>query len=151
MSHCVLAAGGLVLWIMYLAVDEDALAWIAFVALAVVALLGCTMFAIWQAGPRWSRRRGDAEDAAGAAFSRYRSSAARRPRRDAARVRPAHGDRRGRQMTMKLRSKPREAEFSRNSIRRSSAFTRDDVSATAEPRFGRGSVGVYRTTRREWL
>jgi hypothetical protein len=32
---------------IYLAVDEDAHASIAFVALAVVALLGFTMFAIW--------------------------------------------------------------------------------------------------------
>ena len=47
MSHFLLAAGGLVLWIVYLAVDNDTLAWIAFAALAVVAALGFTMFAIW--------------------------------------------------------------------------------------------------------
>lgn len=46
-SHFLPAAGGLVLWIIYFTVDEDAVAWIAFVALAVVALLGFTMFAIW--------------------------------------------------------------------------------------------------------
>jgi len=47
MSHFLLAAGGLVLWIVYLAVDSDVLAWIAFAALAVVAALGFTMFGIW--------------------------------------------------------------------------------------------------------
>jgi hypothetical protein len=56
MSHFLLAAGGLVVWIIYLANDKDALAWIAFAVLAVVAVLGWTMFAIWlrrrQAGVR---------------------------------------------------------------------------------------------------
>ena len=47
MSHFLLAAAGLVLWIIYLFADKDALAWIAFAALCVVALLGFTMFAIW--------------------------------------------------------------------------------------------------------
>jgi hypothetical protein len=47
MSHFLLAAGGLVLWIVYLFADKDVLAWIAFAALLVVALLGFTMFAIW--------------------------------------------------------------------------------------------------------
>jgi manganese efflux pump family protein len=47
MSHFLLAAAGLVLWIIYLASDKDALAWIAFAALLVVALLGFTMFGIW--------------------------------------------------------------------------------------------------------
>src|ERR687885_1057439 len=47
MSHFLLAASGLVLWIIYLASDKDALAWIAFAALLVVALLGFTMFGIW--------------------------------------------------------------------------------------------------------
>src|ERR687887_344541 len=46
-SHFGLAATGLVLWIIYVATDSDALAWIAFAALVVVALLGWTMFAIW--------------------------------------------------------------------------------------------------------
>jgi manganese efflux pump family protein len=52
LSHFLLAATGLVIWIVYLVADEDALAWIAFVILAVVALLGWTMFAIW-----WRRRQ----------------------------------------------------------------------------------------------
>jgi hypothetical protein len=47
MSHFLLAAAGLVVWIIYLANDKDALAWIAFAMLAVVAVLGWTMFAIW--------------------------------------------------------------------------------------------------------
>jgi manganese efflux pump family protein len=52
LSHFLLAAAGLVLWIIYLVADEDALAWIAFAVLAVVAALGWTMFAIW-----WRRRQ----------------------------------------------------------------------------------------------
>jgi hypothetical protein len=47
LSHFALAAIGLVIWIAYLATDTDSLAWTAFVILAVVALLGWTMFAIW--------------------------------------------------------------------------------------------------------
>jgi hypothetical protein len=47
LSHFLLAAAGLVIWIAYLATDTDSLAWIAFVILGVVALLGWTMFAIW--------------------------------------------------------------------------------------------------------
>jgi hypothetical protein len=47
MSHFLLAATGLVLWIVYVATDSDALAWIAFVLLAIVAALGLTMFAVW--------------------------------------------------------------------------------------------------------
>jgi hypothetical protein len=52
LSHFGLAATGLVLWIIYVANDSDTLAWIAFVILAVVAVLGWTMFAIW-----WQRRQ----------------------------------------------------------------------------------------------
>ena len=52
LGHFGLAATGLVLWIIYLANDSDTLAWIAFAILAVVALLGWTMFAIW-----WQRRQ----------------------------------------------------------------------------------------------
>ncbi|MGN6799011.1 MAG: hypothetical protein ACTHKS_12795 [Gaiellaceae bacterium] len=47
MSHFLLAATGLVLWIIYVVNDDSTLAWIAFVLLLVVALLGFTMFAIW--------------------------------------------------------------------------------------------------------
>jgi hypothetical protein len=52
LGHFVLAATGLVVWIVYLANDNSTLAWIAFALLAVVALLGFTMFAIW-----YQRRR----------------------------------------------------------------------------------------------
>ena len=52
LSHFALAATGLVLWIIYVATDSDALAWIAFVILLVVAVLGFTMFSIW-----WRRRQ----------------------------------------------------------------------------------------------
>jgi len=55
LGHFLLAATGLVIWIVYVATDSDALAWIAFVLLAIVAVLGFTMFAIWyqrrQRGP----------------------------------------------------------------------------------------------------
>ena len=47
LSHFLLAATGLVLWIVYVATDSDALAWIALAALAIVAALGFTMFALW--------------------------------------------------------------------------------------------------------
>jgi hypothetical protein len=59
LSHFGLAAAGLVLWIVYLAKDKDVLAWIAFGALAVVAVLGWTMFAIW-ARQRSARATGPA-------------------------------------------------------------------------------------------
>jgi hypothetical protein len=55
LGHFLLAATGLVIWIVYVATDGDALAWIAFVLLAIVAVLGFTMFAVWyqrrQRGP----------------------------------------------------------------------------------------------------
>src|SRR5262245_39141517 len=53
LSHFAVAATGLVIWIIYVATDSDALAWIAFALLVVVALLGFTMFAIW-----YQRRQG---------------------------------------------------------------------------------------------
>ena len=52
-GHFLLAAVGLVLWIVFLASDESSgLAWTAFVLLVVVALLGFAMFARWLAGRR---------------------------------------------------------------------------------------------------
>jgi hypothetical protein len=47
LGHFGLAATGLVLWIIYVANDSSTLAWIAFVLLLVVALIGFTMFGIW--------------------------------------------------------------------------------------------------------
>jgi hypothetical protein len=52
-GHFLLAAIGLVLWIVFLASDESSgLAWTAFVILVVVALLGFTMLARWLVGRR---------------------------------------------------------------------------------------------------
>jgi hypothetical protein len=47
LGHFGLAAVGLIVWIIYVAVDKTAIAWVAFAVLAVVALLGFTMFARW--------------------------------------------------------------------------------------------------------
>jgi hypothetical protein len=46
-GHFALAAVGLVVWIVYVAVDKRALAWTAFVLLVPVALLGFTMLLRW--------------------------------------------------------------------------------------------------------
>jgi hypothetical protein len=46
-GHFLLAAAGLVVWIVYVVSDSDALAWIAFVDLVVVAVGGWAMFGIW--------------------------------------------------------------------------------------------------------
>jgi hypothetical protein len=46
-GHFALAAVGLVLWIVYLVADSDALAWIALILLVPVAALGFTMLARW--------------------------------------------------------------------------------------------------------
>jgi hypothetical protein len=63
LSHFLLAATGLVLWIVYAATDSDALASIAFVALAIVGAIGFTMFALWIR----QRQRTDLTAATGAA------------------------------------------------------------------------------------
>lgn len=50
-GHFLLAAAGLVVWIVFLASDESSgLAWTAFVLLLPVALLGFTMLARWWRG-----------------------------------------------------------------------------------------------------
>ncbi|HEX5404152.1 MAG TPA: hypothetical protein VFX16_17835 [Pseudonocardiaceae bacterium] len=46
-GHFALAAAGLVVWIIYLFANQTVLAWIAFVLLVPVALLGFTMLARW--------------------------------------------------------------------------------------------------------
>lgn len=56
-SHFGLAVIGLVLWIIYLFAETEALAWIAFVVLLPVALLGFLMFGRWLS----SRRAATAE------------------------------------------------------------------------------------------
>jgi hypothetical protein len=65
LGHFLLAAAGLVVWIVYLAVDKSALAWIALGILGVVALLGFTMFALWM--PQYQRKRGIRPAVAGGA------------------------------------------------------------------------------------
>jgi hypothetical protein len=51
-GHFGLAALGLVLWIIYVVTDSDALTWVAFVVLLPVAALGFAMFARWLPGYR---------------------------------------------------------------------------------------------------
>lgn len=51
-GHFLLAAAGLVVWIVYLVGHQRALAWTAFVLLVPVALLGLAMFARWLPGVR---------------------------------------------------------------------------------------------------
>ncbi|MFC4008396.1 hypothetical protein ACFOY2_14285 [Nonomuraea purpurea] len=46
-GHLLLAATGLILWILYLAFGNNVLAWIALVLLVLVALLGFAMLARW--------------------------------------------------------------------------------------------------------
>lgn len=46
-GHFALAAIGLVLWIVYVIADKEALAWTAFIVLVPVALLGFVMLARW--------------------------------------------------------------------------------------------------------
>jgi hypothetical protein len=46
-GHFALAVIGLILWIIYLAAKNTILAWVAFVVLLPVALLGFTMLARW--------------------------------------------------------------------------------------------------------
>jgi hypothetical protein len=45
--HLLLAAAGLVLWILFLATGTRGLAWVAFALLLLVASLGFAMFALW--------------------------------------------------------------------------------------------------------
>ena len=46
-GHLTLAIGGLGVWVAYLALDRDVLAWASVATLAAVILLGFTMFARW--------------------------------------------------------------------------------------------------------
>lgn len=46
-GHFALAVTGLVLWIIYVITDSAALAWVAFIVLLPVALLGFTMLFKW--------------------------------------------------------------------------------------------------------
>jgi flagellar basal body-associated protein FliL len=64
LTHFGLAATGLVLWLIYVFTDSDALGWIALIILLVVAVIGFTMFAIW-----WQRRQAGAAAAASGSMS----------------------------------------------------------------------------------
>ncbi|WP_280263998.1 hypothetical protein [Nocardia abscessus] len=46
-GHFALAVTGLIVWIVYLLVDTESLAWVAFVLLIPVALLGFAMLLRW--------------------------------------------------------------------------------------------------------
>ena len=59
-GHGLLAATGLIIWIIYLATDTDGLRWVAVAILVAVATLGFTMAA------RWRQERAAAQAAAGA-------------------------------------------------------------------------------------
>jgi hypothetical protein len=48
LGHPILAATGLVIWIIYVATDADVLRWVAFAILVVVAALGFTMARLWR-------------------------------------------------------------------------------------------------------
>lgn len=102
-GHFGLAAAGLVVWIVYVITDKDALAWTAFGLLVPVALLGFTMLARWipvyqarattcgsrPAGARCTRR---------ALLSGSRGRRTRPVGRDHCRPRPAHRARYRRQL-----------------------------------------------------
>jgi hypothetical protein len=60
-GHFLLAATGLVLWIVYLASDKDGVGWTAFVLLLVVALGGFAMFFRWIPVYRAHGKRGTGE------------------------------------------------------------------------------------------
>lgn len=54
LTHFLLAASGLVVWIVYVIIDSDILTWIAFGLLVIVAIIGDVMFL------RWRRSRAEA-------------------------------------------------------------------------------------------
>src|SRR3954465_14942583 len=78
LGHFALAATGLVLWIIYVASDSDALAWISFVLLLVVALARFTMLAIWPGQRRGGAAPATAGSAAGAGPAEHPASPAER-------------------------------------------------------------------------
>lgn len=49
-SHFLLAAAGLILWIVYAITDTEALTWVAFVFLIAIAVLGDLLFLRWRRG-----------------------------------------------------------------------------------------------------
>jgi manganese efflux pump family protein len=68
LTHLGLAVLGLVIWIVYVATDDQGLNWLAFLVLLPVALLGWWMFVIWllrrrRGQPERASRHEDASDA----------------------------------------------------------------------------------------
>ncbi len=59
-GHFLLAAAGLVLWIVYVAADNDGVTWVAFAILVLVALIGFSMFFRWLPQVRGRQRVGGA-------------------------------------------------------------------------------------------
>ena len=47
LSHVTLAVSGLVVWVLYLLIDREALAWASVGILIAIAMLGFAMFARW--------------------------------------------------------------------------------------------------------
>jgi hypothetical protein len=68
-GHFLVAAVGLVLWIVYLASDSDSLPWIAFAVVAVAALLGFALLARWL--PQVRGRGAAGADAGGTAEAQF--------------------------------------------------------------------------------
>lgn len=65
-GHFILAAGGLVVWIIYVVNDSTPLAWVAFVDLLVVAVVGDVLVVRWTK----DRRGGSASTASAASGGR---------------------------------------------------------------------------------
>jgi manganese efflux pump family protein len=63
-THLLLAAGGLIVWIIYLVTDSSILAWIAFADLVLVAVLGGLLVRRWAADGRAAASTGDRSAAA---------------------------------------------------------------------------------------
>ena len=70
-GHFLLAAAGLIVWIAYVATDNEATGWVDFFLLVIIALLGFTMFARWIPTYRATRAAaqgtGSGSDSAGGA------------------------------------------------------------------------------------
>ena len=99
LSHFALAASGLVLWLIYVATDTDALAWIAFIVL--LAGRGARLDDVLRLGSPEGCSRGSScrrerrSRWYGAALPVSGGRGARSLRSDDRRARPAYGDRVG--------------------------------------------------------
>jgi hypothetical protein len=77
-SHVLLAGGGLLVWAVYLVLDQERLAWAAVAALCLAATLGLVMAIRWLAVYQASRSQ-EAGRAAGARLARTHLNAAIQP------------------------------------------------------------------------